>query len=99
MFGGFQATTTRSLWNYEAGVKAQGRGFTFNAAAFHNDIKNLQVTLDAGSCSSRIVVQRAEGAFGGLRIRAGLQPADGLELSLAGSVIEARVRYHRCPAR
>ena len=34
---------------------AQRRGFSFNAAAFYTDIKNLQVTLDAGSCSSRIV--------------------------------------------
>ncbi len=44
-----------TLWNYEAGVKYSRHGITFNAAAFYNDIKNLQVTADAGSCSSRVV--------------------------------------------
>ena len=36
-------------------MKYSARGITFNAAAFYTDISNLQVTLDAGSCSSRIV--------------------------------------------
>ena len=58
LFGGFQDYDDESLWNYEVGVKSGGRGFTFNAAGFYNDIKNLQVTLDAGTCSSRIVCGR-----------------------------------------
>ena len=36
-------------------MKSQFGGITFNAAAFYTDIKDLQVTLDAGSCSSRVV--------------------------------------------
>ena len=44
-----------TLWNYEAGVKYSKHGITFNAAAFYNEIRNLQVTVDAGSCSSRLV--------------------------------------------
>ena len=55
IFGGFQTYDDETLWNYEAGVKYSKHGITFNAAAFYNDIRNLQVTLDAGSCSSRIV--------------------------------------------
>ena len=89
LFGGFQDYDDETLWNYEVGMKAQGRGFTFNAAAFYNDISNLQVTLDAGSCSSRIVFNVPEAHSMGLEAEVGFQPAPGLELSLAGSIIEA----------
>jgi iron complex outermembrane receptor protein len=89
LFGGFQKFQDETLWNYEAGVKAQGGMFTFNAAAFYNDMKNLQVTLDAGSCSSRISFNVPKAHSMGLEAELGLRPADGLEFSIAGSVIEA----------
>ena len=89
LFGGFQDYKDETLWNYEVGVKAQGRGFTFNAAGFRNEIKNLQVTLDAGSCSSRIVFNTDKAHSMGFEAEIGFQPADGLDLSIAGSVIEA----------
>lgn len=89
LFGGFQDYDDETLWNYEVGVKAQGRGVTFNAAAFYNDITNLQVTLDAGSCSSRIVFNVPEAHSKGIEAEVGFQPAEGLDLSLAGSIIEA----------
>ena len=52
-FGGLGAYDDETLWNYEAGVKYSKGGFTFNSAVFHNEIRDLQVTLTAGSCSSR----------------------------------------------
>ncbi len=90
LFGAFQSYEDESLWNYELGMKAQGSGVTFNAAAFYNDISNLQVTLDAGSCSSRIVFNVADAHSAGLEFELGLQPADGLDFSLSGSVIDAQ---------
>ena len=89
LFGGFQNYDDETLWNYELGMKAQGRGFTFNAGGFYNDIKNLQVTLDAGSCSSRIVFNVDKAHSMGFEAEIGFQPADGLDFSIAGSVIEA----------
>jgi iron complex outermembrane receptor protein len=89
LFGGFQDYDDETLWNYELGLKAQGRRFTFNAAAFYNDIKNLQVTLDAGSCSSRIVFNTDKAHSMGLEAELGFQAAPGLDFSLAGSLIEA----------
>jgi outer membrane receptor protein involved in Fe transport len=89
LFGTFQDYSDETLWNYEAGVKAQGGTFTFNAAAFYNDIKNLQVTLDAGSCSSRISFNVPKAHSMGIEAEIGLEPVDGLQLSLAGSIIEA----------
>ncbi|MDP3676227.1 MAG: TonB-dependent receptor, partial [Novosphingobium sp.] len=89
LFGGFQDYDDETLWNYELGMKAQGRGFTFNAGGFYNDIKNLQVTLDAGSCSSRIVFNTDKAHSMGFEAEIGFQPADGFDLSIAGSIIEA----------
>jgi iron complex outermembrane recepter protein len=56
-FGGRDAFGNERVWNYEAGAKlgfAGGRG-SLNLAGYYADISNLQVTLDAGTCSSRIV--------------------------------------------
>jgi iron complex outermembrane recepter protein len=89
LFGGFQNYDDETLWNYELGVKTQGDGFTFNAGGFYNDISNLQVTLDAGSCSSRIVFNVDKAHTQGFEFELGLQPTDGLDLSLSGSIIEA----------
>ncbi|MBL0915015.1 MAG: TonB-dependent receptor [Sphingopyxis sp.] len=89
LFGGFQSYDDETLWNYELGVKSQGRGFTFNAAGFYNDIRNLQVTLDAGTCSSRIVFNVPKAHSMGVEFELGLSPADGLDLNLSGSLIEA----------
>jgi len=89
LFGGFQDYDDEKLWNYEVGVKTQGNGFTFNAAAFYNDISNLQVTLDAGSCSSRIVFNVPDAHTAGVEAELGFTPTKGLSLSLSGSLIEA----------
>ncbi|HWT42230.1 MAG TPA: TonB-dependent receptor [Sphingopyxis sp.] len=89
LFGSFQDYDDETLWNYELGVKSQGRGFTFNAAGFYNDIKNLQVTLDAGTCSSRIVFNVPKAHSMGVEFELGLSPVDGLDLNLSGSLIEA----------
>ncbi|WP_284123745.1 TonB-dependent receptor [Parerythrobacter aestuarii] len=89
LFGGFQDYDDEKLWNYELGVKTQGNGFTFNAAGFYNDISNLQVTLDAGSCSSRIVFNVPDAHSAGIEAELGLNPAPGLNFNLSGSYIEA----------
>ncbi|QFT76164.1 TonB-dependent receptor [Erythrobacter sp. THAF29] len=89
LFGGFQDYDDETLWNYELGVKTQGNGFTFNAAGFYNDISDLQVTLDAGSCSSRIVFNVPEAHSLGIEAELGLNPAPGLNFNLSGSWIEA----------
>ena len=79
-----------TLWNYEVGVKSQfGRGITFNAAAFYTDISDLQVTLDAGTCSSRIVFNVPKAHTKGIEVELSAEPVDNLDLSLSGSLIEA----------
>lgn len=89
LFGGFQDYGDEKLWNYELGVKTQGSGFTFNAAAFYNDISNLQVTLDAGSCSSRIVFNVPEAFAAGVEAEIGFEPSPGLNFNLSGSYVKS----------
>ena len=89
LFGGFQDYDDEKLWNYELGIKTQGNGFTFNAAGFYNDISNLQVTLDAGSCSSRIVFNVPDAHTAGVEAEFGYSPFDGLNFNLSGSYVEA----------
>lgn len=89
LFGGFQDYGDEKLWNYELGVKTQGSGFTFNAAAFYNDISNLQVTLDAGSCSSRIVFNVPEAFAAGVEAELGFEPSPGLNFNISGSYVKS----------
>jgi outer membrane receptor protein involved in Fe transport len=80
-----------TLWNYEAGVKASGSGITFNAAIFYNDIKNLQVTADAGSCSSRIIFNVPKAHTAGLEAELSARVSPNLDLSLSGSYIDSKI--------
>lgn len=89
LFGSFQSYDDETLWNYELGAKAQGTGFYANVAGFYNDIKNLQVTLDAGSCSSRVVFNVDEAHSMGVEAEIGLSPTPGFDLVFSGSLIEA----------
>ena len=89
IFGGYGTYDDETLWNYEAGVKYSRRGFTVNAAAFHTDIKDLQVTLDAGSCSSRVVFNAPKAHTSGIEAEVAVSPLPGLDFSIAGSLIEA----------
>ena len=90
IFGGFQNYGDETLWNYEAGVKmTTGNGVTINAAVFHTQIDDLQVTLDAGTCSSRISFNVPDAHTTGLEFEISAMPAEGLELSFAGSIVEA----------
>ena len=88
-FGNRPTYDDETLWNYEAGVKYQQRGITFNAAAFYTDIKDLQVTADAGTCSSRIVFNAPEAHTKGVEAEVAASPMPGLDLSAAASWIEA----------
>ncbi|RKQ69034.1 iron complex outermembrane receptor protein [Litorimonas taeanensis] len=89
IFGGFQSYDDETLWNYETGVKIRKNGLTFNAAAFYTDISNLQATLDAGSCSSRVVFNVPDAHTAGVEFEFNAPAGDDWEFGLSGSFIEA----------
>lgn len=90
IFGSYQRYNDETLWNYEANIKARGRGFTANAAVFYNDISNLQVTLDAGSCSSRVVFNAPKAHSFGFEWEVTGNPAPGFNVGLSGTIQDAR---------
>ncbi len=89
IFGGYQSYKDETLWNYEGGVKSRFGRVTFNGAAFYTDISNLQTTLDAGSCSSRVVFNVAKAHTKGLEGEFRARLASGLDVGLSGSLVEA----------
>jgi len=90
VFGSFQDYDDEKMWNYEAGVKTRiGGGATFNAAVFYSDIEDLQVTLDAGSCSSRISFNVAEAHSTGVEFELSGNASDSFEYSLNGSFVQS----------
>ena len=90
LFGPFpKKYADETAWNYEAGLKVARSKFNMSAAVYYNDITDLQVSFDAGSCSSRLVGSVPEAHAAGVELEAGWQPTDRLSLNFAGSLIEA----------
>ncbi|HEV8268046.1 MAG TPA: TonB-dependent receptor, partial [Thermoanaerobaculia bacterium] len=93
-FGGRENWDDETAWNYEIGAKNKlfgGRG-SLNASVFYQDIKDLQVSVTAGTCSSRLVfnVPKARSVGGELEFSALL--TDNLELALSASYADATLR-------
>ncbi len=79
------------LTNYEVGVKTRLFGGTMNAAVFYSDIENLQVTLDAGTCSSRIVYPVANASALGLEFEFEAFVTNSLSIAAAGSFVDTSI--------
>jgi iron complex outermembrane recepter protein len=90
IFGGFQDYGDETLWNYELNMKGQSGGITLNAGVFYTDMKNLQVTLDAGSCSSRVVFNVPKAHSAGLEFEFSAKPDDNWEFGLSGSLLDSK---------
>jgi len=88
-YGGHPTYEDETLWNYELGVRGRRGGLNFAAAAFYTDIHNLQVTADAGSCSSRVVFNVPNSHTMGVEVELSARPIEGLDLSINGSFIES----------
>ena len=93
-FGGQPGFKDETVWNYEIGSKSRilgGRG-SFNVSAYYVDIKDLQVVVTAGSCSSRLIfsVPKARSIGGELEFAVAL--SDSFDFSLAGGYHDSTLR-------
>jgi iron complex outermembrane receptor protein len=80
-------------WNYEIGTKtlmADGR-VVFNASAYYSDIEDLQANVDAGSCSSRIVVNVPKSHTFGVEAELFARPSDSWDFAISATWVEARI--------
>ena len=93
-YGGRPTWEDESLWNYEAGVKTAvmgGRG-TFNASAYYMDIENLQATVTAGTCSSRIIMNVPSARTAGVEAEFEVAPTDFFDFAVSGSFNNSELR-------
>ena len=93
-FDGRDSWTDESAWNYEIGTKSSimnGRG-SLNISAYSMDISDLQLTVTAGSCSSRLVFNVPKARSQGLEVEFNASPNENWDLSLSTSFADATLR-------
>lgn len=93
-FGGRDSWKDEKLWNYEVGSKSTfmgGRG-SFNAAAFVMDIDDLQATVTAGSCSSRVVFNVPKARSTGVELELAMQPTPVFDFAISASYTDSELR-------
>lgn len=91
-FGNRPTWEDEKVLNYELGAKtefADGR-IQVNAALFYSDIDGLQAVADAGSCSSRIVLN-AQAESVGAEVELFAQPNDNWDLGLSATYADAQI--------
>ena len=92
-FGGRDSWDDENLWNYEVGSKSTfpgGRG-TFNVAAFYMDISDLQNTVTAGSCSSRLIFNVPSARSTGLELEITGQPSGVFDYAISASYADSKL--------
>jgi iron complex outermembrane receptor protein len=92
-FGGRDSFDSETLWNYELGAKvgfAGGRA-QFNVAVFRAEIKDLQMPVVAGTCSSRIVVNVPDAHSTGVELELSAQPTDRFDFGISASYVSAEL--------
>jgi iron complex outermembrane receptor protein len=98
-FSGQPNFDDEKVLNYEVGAKtllADGR-VTVNAAVFYSDIDDLQVIADAGSCSSRIVLN-AQAESLGAELELFARPTANWDLGLSATWVQAEITQTRLTA-
>jgi iron complex outermembrane receptor protein len=94
IYGGHPTWEDETLWNYEVGAKTTvmgGKG-TLNASAYYMDIENLQATVTAGTCSSRIILNVPKARTTGVEAELELAPTDFFDFALSGSFNNSELR-------
>ena len=93
-FGGRDSWKDQTAWNYEAGMKsrlADGRA-SINLSAFYMDIKNLQLNLTAGTCSSRLVFNVPKAISQGLELEITASPNEHWDLAFSTGLNDAKLK-------
>jgi iron complex outermembrane recepter protein len=93
-FSGRGSWKDETAWNYEVGAKSRvmgGRG-SFNIAAFNMEISDLQATVTAGSCSSRVIFNVPKARSRGLEVELAGAPNSNFDFSISGSFNDSKLR-------
>jgi iron complex outermembrane receptor protein len=93
-FGGRDSWKDERAWNYEIGTKStlmNGRA-SFNLSAYYMDISDLQLTVTAGSCTSRLVFNVPKARSSGLEFEISATPNEHFDFSVNGSLNNGQLR-------
>ena len=93
IFGHQGTWQDEKTWDYELGAKTQwlDRRVTFNIDVFYSDIKDLQATTTAGSCSSRIVFNVPTARSTGVEAELFARPNVNWDFGLSATVLDAKL--------
>jgi iron complex outermembrane receptor protein len=93
-FGGRDTWKDETVWNYEVGSKSRilrNRG-TLNVAAFYMDVRDLQATVTAGSCSSRLIFNVPKARTQGVEVELEAAPSRNFDFAVSGSYNDSELR-------
>jgi iron complex outermembrane receptor protein len=93
-FSGHNSWKDEKAWNYEVGAKSEvagGRG-AINLSAYYMDIRDLQLTVTAGSCSSRLILNAPKARSAGIELEVTASPNEHVDLSTSLSVNNAKLQ-------
>nr|AFD03394.1 TonB-dependent receptor [uncultured bacterium W5-51b] len=92
-FSGRETFEDQTAWNYEVGVKSllmDGRA-SVNVSAYNMDITDLQLSVTAGSCSSRLVFNE-KARSRGLEVEVTATPSEYFDFSVSASLNDSELR-------
>jgi iron complex outermembrane receptor protein len=93
IFGGKDAWKDETAWNYEwVQVADHARRGAFNVALFDMEIDDLQATVTAGSCSSRVIFNVPKARSRGIEVEFSAAPNEHFDFSLSGSFNNSELR-------
>jgi iron complex outermembrane receptor protein len=93
VFGNQPNWRDEKTWDYELGAKTQwfDKRLTFNIDVFYSDIKDLQATTTAGTCSSRVVFNVPTARSEGVEMELFARPNNTWEFGMSASYIDAKL--------
>lgn len=94
VFGNQKNWKDEHNWNYEVGAKMRflEQRLTLNLAAFYDDIKDLQATTTAGTCSSRIVFNVPKARSAGIEAELFARPTSNWDLGVSATYVNAKLK-------
>jgi iron complex outermembrane receptor protein len=93
-FGGRPGFKDETVWNYEIGSKSRlfgGRG-SLNVSGFYEDIRDLQVAVTAGSCSSRLIFSVPKARSIGGEVEFAVAPSDNFDFAISAGYNDATLQ-------
>jgi iron complex outermembrane receptor protein len=93
-FSGRSSWRDETAWNYEVGAKSQWMGgrVSLNLSAFYMDISDLQLTVTAGTCSSRLIFNVPEAVSQGAEIELVAAPNESFDFSVSATFTQSELQ-------